>query len=85
MHHVVCLKRQTITHVEGGGMYNIWPILSGEGGLECLPTLQLRQKWTWTHRNISKVDGVMIIDCAPRASWILGKVQSVLPDQKGTY
>ncbi len=50
---------------------------------EYLPTLQIRQKWSKTQRNVSEGDVVLVIDSAPRASWTLGRVQSVIKDKKG--
>ena len=42
---------------------------------EYLPTLQLRQKWTRTHRNLSINDVVLIVDKGlPRNVWFMGRV-----------
>ena len=51
---------------------------------EYLPQLQQRQKWLKPMRNFEIGDIVLIMDDnAPRNSWSMGRITSVLPDQKG--
>ena len=51
---------------------------------EYLPTLQLRQKWTRTHRNLSINDVVLIVDKGlPRNVWLMGRVLETFPDSFG--
>ncbi len=51
---------------------------------EYLMVLQERQKWVKVRRNINTGDVVMVVDPnAPRGSWILGKVLTIEPDNKG--
>ena len=48
------------------------------------PTLQLRQKWTRTHRNLSINDVVLIVDEGlPRNIWLMGRVLETFPDSFG--
>ena len=51
---------------------------------EYLPTLQQRQKWLKTDRNLQVDDVVVIVDYAsPRNSWTLARVTEVFPGQDG--
>ena len=51
---------------------------------EYLPLMQERQKWCKRRRSFTPGDVVMIVDpCAPRGSWILGRVLEVMADSKG--
>lgn len=51
---------------------------------EYLPLLQERQKWTRMRRDFTVGGIVMVVDStAPRGSWVLGRVEEVLPDSKG--
>lgn len=51
---------------------------------EYLPLLQERQKWTRVRRDFTVGDIVMVVDStAPRGSWVLGRIEGVLPDSKG--
>ncbi|KAL3987757.1 hypothetical protein ACER0C_014872 [Sarotherodon galilaeus] len=51
---------------------------------EYLPLLQERQKWLVTRRNLRPGDVVLIADdSAPRSSWLMGKVESRVPDSHG--
>ena len=51
---------------------------------EYLTQLQERQKWLKPKRNFEPGDIVLIVeDNAPRNSWLLGRITSVSPDQKG--
>ncbi|XP_071825532.1 uncharacterized protein [Apostichopus japonicus] len=51
---------------------------------EYLPQLQQRQKWLKPKRNFEPGDIVLIVeDNAPRNSWLMGRITSVLSDQRG--
>ena len=50
---------------------------------EYLPMLQRRTKWSNTSRNVSVGDIVLIIDNAPRNSWVMGRVIKTFPDKHG--
>ena len=51
---------------------------------EYVPTLQLRQKWTKTERNLKVGDIVIIIDeNAPRNTWSLGRIEETFPGADG--
>ncbi|XP_064623536.1 uncharacterized protein LOC135485423 [Lineus longissimus] len=51
---------------------------------EYLQTLQERRKWLRPSRNLKPGDIVLIIDnSAPRNSWLMAKVESVIKDGKG--
>ncbi|KAL4008191.1 hypothetical protein ACER0C_002043 [Sarotherodon galilaeus] len=51
---------------------------------EYLPLLQERQKWLVIRRNLRPGDVVLIVDdSAPRSSWLMGKVESTVPDSHG--
>ncbi len=53
--------------------------------VEYLPQLQERQKWSKTHRNLQIGDVVLIVDhCAPRNSWMMGRIIKTMPDSNGT-
>ena len=51
---------------------------------EYLPQLQERQRWATASRNFAEGDVVLLVDdCAPRNSWIMGKIVETVPDKKG--
>ena len=51
---------------------------------EYLPTLQLRQKWLETKRNLQTNDVVLVMDDSlPRNSWPLGRVVKTFPGKDG--
>ena len=51
---------------------------------EYLPLMQERQKWCKRRRSFTPGDVVMVVDpCAPRGSWILGRVLEVMADSTG--
>ncbi|KAL7868352.1 hypothetical protein SRHO_G00097360 [Serrasalmus rhombeus] len=51
---------------------------------EYLPQLQERQRWATASRNFAEGDVVLLVDdCAPRNSWIMGKIIEAVPDKKG--
>jgi len=51
---------------------------------EYVPLLQERQKWLGVKRNLQIDDVVLVVDeSSPRNSWLLGRVQEVLPDRNG--
>lgn len=51
---------------------------------EYLPQLQERQRWATASRNFAEGDVVLLVDdCAPRNSWIMGKIIKTVPDKKG--
>lgn len=51
---------------------------------EYLATLQKREKWTESKRNLNSGDIVLIVDpTAPRNTWIIGRIQEVFPDKAG--
>lgn len=51
---------------------------------EFLPLMQERQKWNKTRKNFVVGDVVLVVDStAPRGSWILGRIEEVMPDRNG--
>ena len=51
---------------------------------EYLPQHQERQRWATCSRNFAEGDLVLLVDnCAPRNSWIMGKIIQTVPDKKG--
>ena len=51
---------------------------------EYLVSLQIRQKWTKSKRNITVGDIVLIKDDSlPRNEWLMGRVIATKPDSKG--
>jgi hypothetical protein len=51
---------------------------------EYVPLLQERQKWLGVKRNLQVGDVVLVVDeNSPRNSWLLGRVQEVMPDRNG--
>lgn len=51
---------------------------------EYLPQLQERQRWATSSRNFAEGDVVLLVDdCAPRNSWIMGKIIEAVSDKKG--
>lgn len=51
---------------------------------EYLPTLQERQRWTSTRRNLKDRDLVLVVDdTLPRGQWPLGRVVETRPDRSG--
>ena len=51
---------------------------------ECLPQLQIRQKWLRKRRNLTVGDVVLVsADNSPRNTWPLGRVLKVHSDKKG--
>ncbi len=50
---------------------------------EYLPTLQTRQKWFKTQKNVAVGDVVLVIDNSPRNSWTLGRILEAIADKKG--
>ena len=51
---------------------------------EYLPQLQERQRWATASRNFAEGDVVLVVDdCAPRNSSIMGKIIETFPDKKG--
>jgi Family of unknown function (DUF5641) len=51
---------------------------------EYVPSLQLRQKWTRTERNVKVGDVVIVIDeNAPRNTWLLGRVVETFTGSDG--
>jgi hypothetical protein len=51
---------------------------------EYLPSIQLRQKWTKTERNIEVGDIVIVIDeNAPRSTWLLGRILETFTGSDG--
>lgn len=51
---------------------------------EYLPQLQERQRWATASRSFAEGDVVLLVDdCAPRNSWIMGRITEVFPDKMG--
>lgn len=69
------------------GRFDIWQISYidlSRGGLEYLPELQTRQRWSKIKRNFSLGDIVLLVDeTVPRNSWVIGRIIWVIPDEHG--
>ncbi|KAL6483375.1 hypothetical protein MHYP_G00082470 [Metynnis hypsauchen] len=51
---------------------------------EYLPQLQERQRWATASKNFAEGDVILLVnDCAPRNSWIMGKIIEAVPDKNG--
>lgn len=51
---------------------------------EYIPSLQERHKWKYPTRNFATNDVVLIVnDCLPRNTWLIGRIIDVFPDERG--
>ena len=83
LQHQVFSERTTVMFVDVGGKYSEWQISSGDTGLEYLPTLLPRQKWTTKRNNIQLGDVALIAgDGHSRSNWQMGRVLRVFPDSR---
>ena len=84
---VVNLTTKTVMAASTGARFSTSQMSSGVAGLvtrEYLPTLQFRQKWHQSARNLEVGDTVILSDeKLPRNTWHLGRVIETYPSSDG--